>query len=89
MSGFCEVRALVVKLRDDKFPEQPWIAACMSADTYDVIGEDDWQAWRRKALRMVLADWEAYDVREVTIRVPQAQLDALFAVEAVDGEVVA
>lgn len=87
LSARGKVRAVVVKLRDDQFPESPWIAACMSLSTYDAIGGNDWEAWRREALPMVLADSESYEVREVTISVPQAQLDALFAVDVIDGEV--
>ena len=87
MSEFDEVRAVVVKIRDDEYPERPWIAAAMSAGTYDVIGEEDWQKWRAEALPLVLADWQRYDVREVTIRVPQGQLDALFAVDTIEAEV--
>jgi hypothetical protein len=78
-----EVRAVVVKLDDT---ERPWIAACMSLGTWDVIGEEDWQAWRSKALDLVLSDWQSYEVREVVLTVPQDQLDALFAVRAIDAE---
>lgn len=81
-----KVRAVVVKLRDDSYPEKPWIACCMSLDTWDVIGEEDWQTWKHQALPMVLADWQDYDIREVVLSVPQSQLDALFAVDEIRAE---
>lgn len=79
-----EVRALVVRLED----ERPWIAACMSADIYDIIDVDEWDEWKRKALEMVLpvSYLPHYEVREIVLRVPQADLDALFAVGPIDVE---
>jgi hypothetical protein len=79
-----EVRVVVVKLEG----ENAWIAACMSENTYDVIGAEDWDKWKRDALPLVLADWRSYEVREVVLRVPQDTLDALFAVGPVTAEVV-
>jgi hypothetical protein len=79
-----DIRCLVVKLEG----EHPWIAACMSDGTYDVLDAEDWDEWKRKALDLVLADWQAYEIREVVVRVPQKALEALFAVGPVDAVVV-
>jgi hypothetical protein len=43
-------RGQVVKLYDGDYTERAWVACTMSAGTYDVIGEEDWQAWKQEAL---------------------------------------
>jgi hypothetical protein len=81
------VRAIVVKLQDDRWPERAWVVATMSANTWDAIGDEDFEEWKRKALDLVLADWQSYEIREVWLDIPQAPLDALFAVESITTEV--
>lgn len=86
MAKVDKIRAVVVKLRHDSYPT-PWVACTMSMVTYEVIGDEDWEEWKRKALDLCLADHLAYEVREVTLRIPQDKLEELFSVESIDVEV--
>lgn len=88
MNNVDQVRAVVVKLSDPDYPERAWVACSMSESTYDIIGEEDWQAWKAKALDLCLADWRSYEIREVTLHVPQGALDVLFSAGPVSVEVV-
>lgn len=82
-----EVRAVVVKLYDAGYTERAWIACSMSIGTWEILSEDEWQQWRAKALDLCLADWREYEIREVTLRVPQEPLESLFSTHAIDVEV--
>jgi hypothetical protein len=57
--------------------------------TYDAIGEEDWQAWKQEALGLCLDDWRSYEIREVELRIPQADLEALFDSGPIDAVVAA
>jgi gamma-glutamyltranspeptidase len=81
------IRAVVVQLYDGDYTERAWVVATMSEGTWEAIGAEDFEDWKRKALDMVLADWRDYEIREVWLDVPQSQLDDLFAAPPITVEV--
>lgn len=76
MSYLDQTKILVAKREDEEYP---FIIAAMSMTTWEVVPQEDFDAWKiRMAKDYFEDDWTAYDYVEAIIEVPIATLQALF-----------
>lgn len=71
-----KTRLLVARLEGERYP---MICGAMSESTWEVIGPEDWDKWKREMLEKAFGpDWTAYDTVEVLITIPSSQLNEMF-----------
>jgi hypothetical protein len=71
---------LVVAKRYDE--DVPLVIAAMPMSTWEIIGEDEWLAWRSKRAKESLSDGaENYELIEVVMDFPASELAAMFPAE--------
>lgn len=76
MNDYAErTRLIVANLPGD---DMPMIVAAMPMSTWEVVPEDEYDAWKRTRLTEALADWSTYDVIEVVMSYPQSKLVEMF-----------